>query len=148
MKNLYIILVCLSVTFSACSKSDKESEPDYTALKQQLSQKVRTWQGNINSKSFSAAKALTVTNRGFWQKTDEAEEMVSDDLQFTYQFDQISLDVNSFSPEQGRASLKGEVTITKGPLKSIAVWDFTATLSSSGDPLILANWSLVDLNLY
>lgn len=147
MKNLYTILVCLSVVFCACSKSDKESEPDYTALKQQLSQKIRTWQGNINSKAFSAAKSLTVTNKGFWQKTDEAESSLLKKIKITYQFDNISLEENSFLPKQGRASLKGEVTVTKDPTKTIAQWDFTATLSSSGDPLLISNWSLNNLTL-
>lgn len=147
MKHLYIVLICLSLVFCACSSSDKDSEPDYTTIKQQLTQKVKTWQSNINSKSFSAAKSLTVTNKGFWQKTDEAEKMISTEIQTTYQFEGIYLEESSFSAEQGRASLKGEVTVTKGPLKSIAVWDFTATLSNSGDPLIISSWSLVDLNL-
>lgn len=147
MKNLFILFLCLSLFAGACSKSDNEAKPDYSAVKQQLPLKLKTWVGFINTKSFSAAKLISIEDGDFWDRAEDAELLIEENKQITYFCIDVQLDENSFLPERGSAVLKGEIEMTRGPLKSIESYDFEATLYCAKDPILIENWKLKNLTL-
>lgn len=149
MKNILILVICFSL-FSCGSSgggSDEEVQPDYTTVKQQLPLKLETWEKYVNSKDFTAAKTISVSNGGFRNRADDAEVLISTSKQMTYDFKNYQLDANSFLPEQGKASVSGTVSITQGVLKTVEEKDFIATFYCSKDPLIVGNWQLDNLTL-
>jgi len=141
-------MVCtLLYSCGGSSSPDEDVKPDYTSVKQQLPLKLETWENNINSKNFSSAKSISVQNGDFWNSADEAELMIVENKQITYDFYNYQLDANSFLPDNGTASVTGTVLITQGALKTVEEKDFTATYHCSNDPLVVGNWQLDDLNL-
>ncbi len=127
--------------------SDEEVQPDYTTVKQQLPLKLETWEKYVNSKDFTAAKSISVTNGGFWNSAEAAEDFISSNKQMSYDFKNYQLEAGTFLPDRGTATIKGKVIITQSALKIVEEKDFTATLHCSKDPLSVADWSLDNLTL-
>lgn len=148
MKDILVALICF--TLLSCSSdgtSDEEAQPDYTTVEQQLPLKLETWERYVNSKDFTAAKTISVSNGNFWNRAEEAEDLINSDEQISYDFKNYQLDVSTFLPDRGTASIKGKLVVTQAALKIVEEKDFTATFYCSKDPLVVGNWQLDNLTL-